>query len=294
MPGQRRAGDVVPGFSDVPLHHTTPIVKRPRRFGWLHRRNSPERIAGPFVCPLRVTSDPAARLTRRSALGRFRLCKPACSDDLGSARVSNLAPCTSPLARTWHGASRPAPLARPVAPRAPVTGCPAPAPAPAGATLAPGPLPVLRSVGDVTGLCGAPTRHADLSGEQLRVRASRLIYSEIANPCGVAERDGSNTGCRAQEVVIDMDDAVPNQGGRPGRVPGRRRRVADEIGIAFHFACDQGDLEVAAQLLAILEFMLLWPPLPWRSERRAEPQPLVAAYERLWHLRHSETLEAWA
>jgi len=75
-----------------------------------------------------------------------------------------------------------------------------------------------------------------------------------------------------------MDGAVPNEGGPPQRVPSRRRRVADEILIAFHFACDQGDLEVADQLLAILEFMLQRPPPAGRPERRVDTGPLVAAH----------------
>jgi hypothetical protein len=32
---------------------------------------------------------------------------------------------------------------------------------------------------------------------------------------------------------------------------------------------------------------------PERPERRADTQPLLAAHERLWHLRHPETREAW-
>ena len=93
--------------------------------------------------------------------------------------------------------------------------------------------------------------------------------------------------------MIDMGDAVPNQALPPQRVPSRRRRVVDQILIAFHFACDEDDLEVADQLLAILDFMLYRPPSAGRPERRADTQPLLAAHERLWHLRHPETREAW-
>jgi hypothetical protein len=121
----------------------------------------------------------------------------------------------------------------------------------------------------------------------------RPIRSEAANPRGVNKRSGSNIGCRAREVVIDMGDAVPNQALPPQRVPSRRRRVVDQILIAFHFACDEDDLEVADQLLAILDFMLYRPPSAGRPERRADTQPLLAAHERLWHLRHPETREAW-
>ena len=94
-------------------------------------------------------------------------------------------------------------------------------------------------------------------------------------------------------MVIDMNDAVRNQGGPSQRAPSRRRQVVDEILIAFHFACDQDDLEVADQLLAILDFMRQHPLPAGHPERRADTQPLVSAHERLWHLRHPETSEAW-
>ena len=66
----------------------------------------------------------------------------------------------------------------------------------------------------------------------------------------------------------------------------RERRLIDKIIIAFHFACDQGDLEVARRLLTIAETVLRKPPPPGRSERRTDMQPLVAAHERLWALLH--------
>jgi hypothetical protein len=68
----------------------------------------------------------------------------------------------------------------------------------------------------------------------------------------------------------------------------KHRRLSDHIVIAFHFACDQGDLEVADQLLAILELMVQRPPPAGRPERRTDTGPLVAAHERLWDLRHPE------
>ena len=37
---------------------------------------------------------------------------------------------------------------------------------------------------------------------------------------------------------------------------GYTRRLSDKILIAFHHACDQGDLEVAEQLLAVLEMVV--------------------------------------
>ena len=86
-----------------------------------------------------------------------------------------------------------------------------------------------------------------------------------------------------------MNDAdVPAPPSSP-RAPNRRRRLSDRISIAFHFACDQEDFEVADCLLGILEHMVLRPSLTEHSIRRTEVEPLVAALERLWTLRHPET-----
>jgi len=64
----------------------------------------------------------------------------------------------------------------------------------------------------------------------------------------------------------------------------KHRRLSYHVMIAFHFACDHGDLEVATRLLAIVEFMLDRPP----RERQRDAQSLVAAHERLWLLRHPD------
>ncbi len=70
------------------------------------------------------------------------------------------------------------------------------------------------------------------------------------------------------------------------------RRLADHILIAFHQACDQGDLEVARLLLGLLEVMVTTPRLPGGTgNRRSETATLVAAHERLWDLRHPEPVE---
>ena len=82
----------------------------------------------------------------------------------------------------------------------------------------------------------------------------------------------------------DADPGPPTQGERPRK----RRRLSDMIFIAVHSACDQGDLETAEHLLAIVEFMLGRGPPEGRPERRLDLQPLVAAHERLWVLRHPE------
>jgi hypothetical protein len=67
------------------------------------------------------------------------------------------------------------------------------------------------------------------------------------------------------------------------------RRLSDKVLIAFHFACDLGDLKVAEDLLGVLEFMEKRPRLQPGRERRSE-ESLVAAHERLWFLRHPDLL----
>jgi len=71
-----------------------------------------------------------------------------------------------------------------------------------------------------------------------------------------------------------------------GAQPRYTRRLSDKILIAFHHACDQSDFEVAEQLLHILEMMLTRRPLTPDGTRRRNMESLVAAHERLWHLRH--------
>jgi hypothetical protein len=62
------------------------------------------------------------------------------------------------------------------------------------------------------------------------------------------------------------------------------RQVSDRILVAFHHACDQGDLEVAGKLLAVLEKMLT--RLLAVGSSRHDSGGLVAAHERLWNLMH--------
>lgn len=70
--------------------------------------------------------------------------------------------------------------------------------------------------------------------------------------------------------------------------PRYTRRLSDKILIAFHQACDQDDLEVAEQLLRVLEVMLNRRSATPMQQRRRNIESLVAAHERLWHLRHAE------
>jgi hypothetical protein len=78
-----------------------------------------------------------------------------------------------------------------------------------------------------------------------------------------------------------MNDLVPDF-----RQPRYARRLPDKILLAFHHACDLGDIEVAAQLLGVLEFLTKRDAgFPGREGQRPKDS-LIAAHERLWQLRH--------
>jgi hypothetical protein len=90
--------------------------------------------------------------------------------------------------------------------------------------------------------------------------------------------------------MSDFADPEVNMGEtqeRPGAGPMRQgRRLSDKILVAFHHACDAQDLVVAEQLLKTLESMLTRRGVPQEQNRRKSLESLVAAHERLWHLRH--------
>ncbi len=65
------------------------------------------------------------------------------------------------------------------------------------------------------------------------------------------------------------------------------RRLSDKIQAAFDHACDEGELNVAGDLLVTLELVLLR-TAPKPDRRDAIVAPLMASHERLWHLRSSE------
>jgi hypothetical protein len=72
----------------------------------------------------------------------------------------------------------------------------------------------------------------------------------------------------------------------PDRVPRYTRRLSDKIFIAFHHACDQRDVEVAWELLNVLEAIAKrMPNFPLGNDRRTR-ESLVAAHERLWLIQH--------
>jgi hypothetical protein len=84
-------------------------------------------------------------------------------------------------------------------------------------------------------------------------------------------------------VMTDQKPANPSR-------PHFKRRLCDTILIAFHQACDQADVEVAAKLLDVLGFMTTRQSnLQGGRERRAV-ESLVAAHERLWQIRHPTPL----
>lgn len=91
-------------------------------------------------------------------------------------------------------------------------------------------------------------------------------------------------------AVSHTEDDVGRESGG-GSAPRYSRRLSDKILIAFHHACDQGDFEVADQLLHILEMMLTRRPVTPDGTRRRNMESLVAAHERLWHLRHPEEFD---
>jgi len=88
--------------------------------------------------------------------------------------------------------------------------------------------------------------------------------------------------------VSDSDDASIDTLRQPGNAPRYSRRLSDKILIAFHHACDQGDYEIGEELLKILESMLTRRSVAPDANRRKSIESLVAAHERLWHLRHPE------
>ena len=85
----------------------------------------------------------------------------------------------------------------------------------------------------------------------------------------------------------EQDEGAGGQGlPSPVVVPRHSRRLSDKVLVAFHHACDVMDFEVAEQLLSILELMTTRRPRPEDGNRRRSIEGLVAAHERLWHLRH--------
>jgi hypothetical protein len=96
----------------------------------------------------------------------------------------------------------------------------------------------------------------------------------------------ARVGTTTTGAVVSQTDEDVSREVAQGGAPRYSRRLSDKILIAFHHACDQGDFEVAEQLLHVLEMMLTRRPLTPDGTRRRNMESLVAAHERLWHLRH--------
>ncbi|MEJ1976698.1 MAG: hypothetical protein WDN49_11890 [Acetobacteraceae bacterium] len=86
-------------------------------------------------------------------------------------------------------------------------------------------------------------------------------------------------------MVLTEDETV-HEGS--AALPRHTRRLSDKILVAFHHACDVSDFEIAEHLLRTLEVMLTRRPLPSGVNRRRNMESLIAAHERLWHLRHPD------
>src|SRR3712207_4259471 len=108
---------------------------------------------------------------------------------------------------------------------------------------------------------------------------------------GAPARRTARAGGRGMVDEENEPDGQREGGARGGSPPRHSRRLSDKILIAFHHACDQGDYEVAEQLLRILEMMLTRRRVAPDLNRRKNIESLVAAHERLWLLRHPEAKE---
>ncbi len=97
------------------------------------------------------------------------------------------------------------------------------------------------------------------------------------------------------DIMSDLPPAVASGiAGLAGGAPRQNRRLPERILVAAHQACDLGDLDVAAQLLSILETVIGQsrgqPRAPVDPARRRVMESLIAAHQRLWHLRHADAV----
>ena len=68
-------------------------------------------------------------------------------------------------------------------------------------------------------------------------------------------------------------------------LPRQQRQLPERILVAAHQACDVGEFETADRLLAALDAMLAQIAGPPSAAQRRVIEGMVAAYERLWHLK---------
>jgi hypothetical protein len=81
-----------------------------------------------------------------------------------------------------------------------------------------------------------------------------------------------------------VDDRVLNAFFRPDAF--NIRRLAADLIVAFHQACDEPDLLVAQNLIKLLDQVVSVHGLLPEKTRRGYASDIVLANERLWHLRH--------
>lgn len=91
------------------------------------------------------------------------------------------------------------------------------------------------------------------------------------------------------DMIIGLPPAIAGSlSGTSGSIPRQNRRLPERILVAAHQACDLGDLDVATQLLSILETVVSQTKGPVDPGRRRVMESLIAAYQRIWHLRYSD------
>ena len=100
-----------------------------------------------------------------------------------------------------------------------------------------------------------------------------------------ARAGATGTGMNATTTALAGKRGEERDG---GAMPRYTRRLSDKVLIAFHHACDQGDFDVAEQLLHVLEMMVRRRDISPDINRRRSMDTLVAAHERLWYLRHPQ------
>jgi hypothetical protein len=116
----------------------------------------------------------------------------------------------------------------------------------------------------------------------------RLAGRQTSSPDAGARRRSAAKKLVGSEGIalgppVDVNPLVNTTAKKKGRYP---RHVADHILIAFHQTCDQRDLEVAEQLLAVLARVIAGSQRQPTAPDQHDKESLVAAYERLWDLRH--------
>jgi hypothetical protein len=81
---------------------------------------------------------------------------------------------------------------------------------------------------------------------------------------------------------------IPTNGMLSPPEPRYARRLSDKILIAFHHACDEGNFDVAGNLLNVLDFLMRRKPKAQTGVERRAVESLVAAHERLWLILHPQ------